>query len=173
MGHHTSYEALAMRWAELCADPLLRDLPYKIELNAWGNIEMSPTSTRHARAQGSLSLELGTQLTGGSVLIECPIATEIGVRVPDVAWATAAFLARHGDATPLPQAPEICIEVRSRSNTDDEMQAKREAYLAAGAVEVWIVSEAGAVEIFDAAGRCEASRFGVQLSLPPPAPANG
>ncbi len=163
MGHHSSYEALAMRWAELCADPLLRDLPYKIELNAWGNIEMSPTSTRHARAQGSLTLELGTQLSGGSVFVECPIATEIGVRVPDVAWASAAFLARHGDASPLPEAPEICIEVRSRSNTDDEMQAKTRAYLAAGAVEVWIVAEAGSVERFDATGPIEVSRYPVRL----------
>ena len=49
------------------------------------------------------------------------------------------------------------------------MQAKRNAYLAAGALEVWIVSEGGSVEIFDASGRCEASRFGVRLTLPPPA----
>ncbi len=173
MGHLSSHEALALRWAELCADPLLRDLPYKIELNAWGKIEMSPTSTRHARLQGAVTAEVARQLPDGAVLTESPIATDIGVRVPDVAWASAAFVARHGDTTPLPQAPEICVEVRSRSNSDEEMQAKREAYLAAGAVEVWIVSEAGSVEFFDATGRCEASRFGVRLALPPPAPTNG
>ena len=74
---------------------------------------------------------------------------------------------------PLPQALEICIEVRSLSNSDEEMEAKRKAYLAAGAVEVWIVSEAGSVDIFDATGRCEASRFGVRLTLPAPAATNG
>ena len=169
MGHLSSHEALALGWAELCADPLLRDLPYKIELNAWGKIEMSPASTRHARIQGAVTAALSRGLPEGAVLTECPIATSIGVRVPDVAWGSSTFFARHGDATPLPQAPEICVEVRSRSNSDEEMEAKRQAYLAAGAIEVWIVSEAGSVEIFDASGRCEASRFGVRLTLPPPA----
>ena len=173
MGHLSSQEALALRWAELCADPLLRDLPYKIELNAWGKIEMSPTSTRHARVQGAVTAALSNSLPKGAVLTECPIATDIGVRVPDVAWGSNAFFARHGDATPLPQAPEICVEVRSLSNADEEMEAKRKAYLAAGAVEVWIVSEAGSVDIFDATGRCEASRFGVRLTLPAPAATNG
>ena len=169
MGHLSSQEALALRWAELCADPLLRDLPYKIELNAWGKIEMSPASNRHARLQGAVTAELARQLPSGAVLTASPIATEIGGRVPDVVWASTAFIARHGDSTPFGQAPEICIEVRSRSNSDEEMQAKRNAYLAAGALEVWIVSEGGSVEIFDASGRCEASRFGVRLTLPPPA----
>ena len=120
--------------------------------------------------QLSYNLATPLKLPKGSVLTQCPIATDVGVRVPDVAWGSNAFFARHGDTTPLPQAPEICVEVRSRSNSDEEMEAKRQAYLAAGAIEVWIVSEAGSVEIFDASGRCEASRFGVRLSLPPPAP---
>ena len=45
MGHLSSHEALALRRAELCADPLLRDLPYKIELNAWGKIERAQPAT--------------------------------------------------------------------------------------------------------------------------------
>lgn len=165
MGQTTSHEALALRWAELCNDPGLNDLPYKIELNAYGTIEMSPTSTRHARYQASIGHELARQLPAGTVMTECPVATVEGVRVPDVAWASPEFVARHGDATPLPQAPEICVEVRSPSNSDAEMEMKTRAYLAAGAVEVWIVSDAGARQVFDALGAQPRSRFGVALEL--------
>lgn len=170
MGNLTSREALALRWAEVCNDQTLRDLPYKIELNAYGTIEMSPANTRHARLQGQIAYELARQLPAGGVLTECPIFTEIGVRVPDVAWATNAFLAMHGEASPLPQAPEICVEVRSPSNSDEEIALKTRAFLAAGAHEVWIVSEDGAVTIHGAAGVRATSAFGVTLTLPPRQP---
>ncbi|KNZ33665.1 MAG: hypothetical protein AD742_05615 [Methylibium sp. NZG] len=158
-----------MRWAELCNDPLLRDLPGKVELNAYGTIELSPASTRHARLQAAIA-QAFFQLPGGAAMTECAIVTQDGVRVPDVAWASPAFIARHGDSTPLPQAPEICVEVRSPSNTDEEMAMKTRAYLAAGAVEVWIVSEAGALQVFDADSEQPASRYGVRLALPAAAP---
>ena len=35
-----------MNWQEICNDPLLRELPYKIELNEWGKIVMTPA--RHS-----------------------------------------------------------------------------------------------------------------------------
>lgn len=171
MGQLTSHEALALRWAELCSDPLLRDLPGKIELNALGVIEMSPASTRHARLQAAIAHALMQQLPAGAAMTECALATAEGVRVPDVAWASADFTARHGDSTPLPQAPEICVEIRSPSNSDEEMAMKTHAYLAAGAVEVWIVDEAGSLQVFGAQGPQEASRYPVRLALPPPAKA--
>lgn len=167
MGQMTSQEALALRWAELCNDPGLRDLPYKIELNAYGTIEMSPTSTRHARYQASVAFDLARQLPQGTVTTQGPVATGEGVRVPDVAWASPEFVARHGDATPLPQAPEICVEVLSPSNTDAEMEMKIRAYLAAGAVEVWLITDAGVRQVFDASGARPASRYNVQLALQP------
>jgi Uma2 family endonuclease len=111
MGNLTASEALSIRWAEVAHDPMLRDLPYKVELNRHGKIEMSPANNRHARLQGYFAGALSQPLPGGGVLTECPVLTEIGVRVPDVAWASAAFLERHGDTTPFPAAPEICIEI--------------------------------------------------------------
>lgn len=170
MGNSPSYEALALRWAEVCNDPVLRELPYKIELNAFGTIEMSPASTRHARLQGQIGLELGRQLPDGAVLTEVPVLTALGVRVPDVAWASAAFIARHGDTTPLPQAPEICVEIKSPSNPMREMVAKADAFLAAGAREVWIVSEDGDVDVLGANGQLSASSYAVTLNLPPRQP---
>ena len=169
MGLFTSYEAQALRWAELCKDSSLNDLPFKIELNRYGTMEMCPTSTRHARFHGLIAGDLRVQLPEGTVYGECPVATIEGVRVPDVAWASAAFFARHGDATPLPQAPEICVEAVLPTNTDDEMEMKTNAYLKAGAIEVWIVSEAGGLEVYSADGRQSASRYPVKLKLSMPA----
>lgn len=166
MGQITPHEALVLRWAEVCNDPLLRDLPGKIELNAHGVIEMSPASNRHGIRQAAIVQALVQQLPAGQAIVECSIATTEGVRVPDVAWASAAFMARHGDVTPFPAAPEICVEVRSPSNTESEMAFKTRLFLAAGAVEVWIVSEAGDWQVFDANGLQPATRYAVELALP-------
>ena len=168
MGNLTTSEALSLRWAEVERDPALRDLPYKIELNLHGKIEMSPANNRHARLQGYIAGEFARQLGHGEVLTECPILTAIGVRVPDVAWASADFLATHGETTPFPRAPEICVEVLSPSNSDEEVRNKTHAYLAAGAREVWVVFDDGAVRYFDSNGERTSSAFAVRVSPPPP-----
>jgi len=168
MGNVTTREALALRWAEVLRDPVLQDLPYKIELNTWGKVEMSPASNRHARLQALLSSELSRQLPGGLVASEASILTDIGVRVPDVIWGSAAFMQACGETTPYPQAPEICIEITSPSNSDEEIREKTRAYLAAGATEVWIVAEAGTIQYFDRNGGRAATQFPVALSLPRP-----
>ena len=167
MGNLATGEALALRWAEVCRDASLRNLPHKIELNAGGKIEMSPANNRHALLQGTIAVELGRQLSGGRVLTQCPVLTEIGVRVPDVAWASAEFMRFNRVTTPYPSAPEICVEIRSPSNSDAEIAAKTKAYLAAGAHEVWVVEETGTIRYFDPAGQRPASAFAV--SVPPSA----
>jgi Uma2 family endonuclease len=168
VGNVTAPEALSLRWAEVINDPMLRDLPYKIELNAWGKIEMSPASNRHGRLQVLLAAELMRQMPDGIVINEASILTDIGVRVPDVAWGSGDFFTAYGETTPYPKAPEICIEIVSPSNSDLEMREKTRAYLAAGAREVWHVSEDGSVRYFDGTGARAASSFPVSISLPPP-----
>jgi Uma2 family endonuclease len=167
MGNIATPEFLIARWDEVCRDPSLRDLPYKIELNAWGKVEMSPASNRHGRLQGELAAELKRQL-GGSAITECSILTKIGIRAPDVAWASSDFLAQYAEITPYLRAPEICVEILSPSNVRAEMEAKRQAYLEAGAREVWFVLEDGAVRYFDGTGEKRTSAFPVTISLPPP-----
>ncbi len=169
MGHVTPHEALALRWTELCNDPRWHDLAGKIELNALGVIEMSPANNRHGIRQMAIGLALTQQLPAGTAMVECCILTTEGVRVPDVAWASAAFMSKHGQLSPFPSAPEICVEVRSPSNTDAEMAFKTQLFLDAGALEVWIVEDTGDWQVFDAQGAQPASRFGVQL---PPGPAD-
>jgi len=165
MGNLASPETLSLRWAEVMADPTLQNLPYKIELNARGKIEMSLASNRHARLQGRLAFEFTKQLSSGEALTECSVLTEIGVRVPDVAWASKDFLSAHGDVTPFPQAPEICVEITSPSNTDDEIREKIHAYLAAGAGEVWIVDENGSIDYHDRSGKKPSSSFDIRVVL--------
>lgn len=41
-----------MNWEEVCADPVLKNLPYKIELNKWGNIVMTPSKKKSCFISG-------------------------------------------------------------------------------------------------------------------------
>lgn len=170
MGHAAPKEFLIARWTELINDSSLHDLPYKIELNEEGKIEMSPASNRHGRIQGHIARVLGNALPDGVVITECSVLTEIGVRVPDVAWASAEFINTQGESTPFTRAPEICVEIVSPSNSKREIDEKVKAFIAAGAKEVWIVSEKGEIRIFDAKGAIGESNFGIRIELPPPAP---
>jgi hypothetical protein len=91
----------AKLWADVLANPFLKDLPFKIEMNRWGRIEMSPASNQHGLVQVDVAAEL-RQRPGGRVLVECSIATTDGVRVADVAWITDARLLQYAGATPYP-----------------------------------------------------------------------
>jgi Uma2 family endonuclease len=164
-----SLAELRRRWQQLLVNPLLRNIPGKLELNEKGTIELTPPNVRHGILQAFVAGELRRLRPDGTVIAECAIETEIGVRVPDVAWASAAFMSRHrSESLALPSAPELCVEVLSPSNTRPEIQEKRRAYLAAGALEVWLVAPDGTVEMFDKSGRIEASSLDIALQLPAP-----
>lgn len=160
---------LAKRWRELCRDKDLVDLPFKIELNKWGKIEMSPASNCHALFQGEIISLLAVLAKRGRRLAECSVLTTDGVKVPDVAWASPEFLARHGATTPFDQAPEICVEVMSPSNSPGEIAEKVSLYLADGASEVWVCSETEDVTFHSMAGELSTSnlvkRFPTRIEL--------
>jgi Uma2 family endonuclease len=128
-----------LQWADVIANPSLQDLPFKIELNRWGRIELSPASNPRGLVQFEVGQEL-SQRPGGRVLTECSIQTTDGVRVADVAWVSDARLAEFGGSTPYPRAPELCVEVMSPANTWADMHRKAALYLEAGADEVWVVT---------------------------------
>jgi Uma2 family endonuclease len=149
-----------MNWADVLADPTLRNLPYKIELDRYGNIVISPASNRRGRSRLFIGSFLERNL-GGEAIAECSVATPEGVKVADVAWCSPEFLARHGYETPYTAAPDICVEIRSPSNSREEMRAKVGLYLEKGAREVWIVFETGEVGFFGPEGECADSIFQV------------
>jgi Uma2 family endonuclease len=141
-------------WAEICADPVLKDLPYKIETNRFGKIMMGPSSFW----RGGFEIEIGSLLKklmkGGRAVAECDIETTDGIRVADVAWISKERYEPYRKAINLPIAPEICVEIISNSNTREEMLGKMQLYFAAGAKEVWLCDEDGKMEFFasDATG---------------------
>jgi Uma2 family endonuclease len=167
MGHFAAPEALIARWREVLTDQSLQDLPYKIELNAWGKVEMTPASNRRGRLSGALAADLARQLQG-TVFISCSILTKSGIRTPDVAWASPDFLQAFGEMTPYVQAPEICVEIVAEATTAAETAERLSSYFAAGANEVWLVSEDRSIRFFSSGGEQAKSRFPVALSLPAP-----
>lgn len=146
-----------MTWQEICENPQLRDLPFKIETNGLGQILMSPASNRHARCQVKISFLLEQQKEEGEVFSECSVSTVAGVKVADVAWASAKFVKAHRYETPYPLSPELCIEITSPSNLAAEMREKIMLYLAKGAKEVWLCDEEGIIKRFSHEGEIKKS----------------
>ena len=148
-----------MDWSSAINNPFLKDLPFKIELDKWGKILMSPASNNH----GSLQFETGARIRDakkgrGKVITECSIQTSQGVKVADVAWASDSFIEKFGFETPYKRAPEICVEVVSPSNFQGEIDEKIALYLSKGAHEFWIVSEGGKTKYYTYEGEIEFSQ---------------
>ncbi|HYR33681.1 MAG TPA: Uma2 family endonuclease [Burkholderiales bacterium] len=159
-----STEELAMRYRALCDDPCFANVPGKIELDVWGRMVMSPASTYHGRVQANLTYKLKGVL-GGHVITEAPIATPTGLFVADLAWASPGYMTAHGSESPFMRAPELCIEVVSSSNSVRELAEKRDAYLAVGAEEVWLVyPQSKRCEFYGKHGPLPRSAYAVDLS---------
>ncbi len=145
-------------WAEICADPHLKDLPYKIETNRFNKILMSPAFTWHGRFQYRIGRLLEEHMPQGCIIIECAVETSDGTKVPDVVWISEERYAPYHRAYSLPIAPEICVEILSASNTREEMLGKMQLYFATGAKEVWLCDENGRMEFFDEAPSVAATK---------------
>lgn len=151
-----------MQWQDVLADKSLRNLPYKIELNERGKIEMSPASFLHSRLQGKLAGIFAAQM-GGEVFTELAISTRKGVKVPDVAWGSDNYYQHHLNDICATAAPEICVEILSSSNTKDEMNEKIALFLEAGAIEVWVVEENGEISFYNMGGQQSKTRFTIEI----------
>jgi Uma2 family endonuclease len=135
------------RWAELVADRQLARFEGRIETDRHGHIILSPPpAPSHGSFQSEIAYLLRTLMRGGRVLTECPISTADGVKAADVAWASPDCMRELGNRVCFPRAPEVCVEVLSPSNTDAEIEEKMKLYFDAGAKEVWVCSEAGAMK---------------------------
>jgi Uma2 family endonuclease len=66
----------------------------------------------------------------------------------DVAWLTDSQLAVAEEMSILLTAPAICVEVISPRNREAEMLEKMALYFDAGASEVWLCEESGAMRFF-------------------------
>jgi Uma2 family endonuclease len=146
-----------LTWQDVCAEPSLRDLPFKIELNRFNQIVMSPSHPRHSRLQSKIARILGDLLTGGEAIVELAVETEDSTKVPDVIWASRETIERHSGEISWMSAPEICVEVLSPSNTVQEIDQKRALYFGRGASEVWVCSWDGRMTFYRAEGELKRS----------------
>ena len=147
-----------MEWQQVIDNPFLQDLPFKIELNKWGKILMSPASNNHGIRQYEVAKTIDITKKSGKIIIECSTKTPEGVKVADVAWASDGFITEHGDQTPYNIAPEICVEIVSPSNTKEEMDEKIRLYLDQGAKEVWLCNHKGKISYYSQGGKIEHSK---------------
>ena len=137
------------------------DLPFPWETNARGQIIMTPVNYGHSSHVGDLIqlfARIAPEWKTGS---ELGIVTSDGVKAPDVTLASRDYHARHkADTGYVTEAPEICIEVMSPSNSWQEMLDKMPLYFEAGSLEVWIVDTEGKIFFFAPANeRIEQSRL--------------
>jgi Uma2 family endonuclease len=159
-----SGEELAARYRALCEDPAYASVPGKIELDIWGRMVLTPMGLDHGVLQGRLVHALKAAL-GGEASVQAPVVTPAGLLVADVVWASGEFMKSYGGETPLPLAPEICIEVLSPSTSITQVRAKIDAYLAADAREVWIVySQSRRCHFHGRQGPLARSRYPVNLA---------
>jgi len=146
-----------MEWTDVVDNPLLQDLPFKIELNKWGKILMSPASNNHGNLQFKVGNLINSAKHNGEIIMECSINTPKSVKVADVAWASDKFIAQHGFNTPYEFAPEICVEIICPSNSTKEMDEKIKLYLKQGAKEVWLCNQDGDISYYSQSGKLDNS----------------
>lgn len=148
-------------WSRALRDPSLRDLPYKIETNEYGQLVMSPLKPQHGRMQSRLDVMLAAHVQhAGEGAVEFAIETSKGVKAPDVVWMSSERWAKLPDGIEAsPFAPELCIEVLSKSNTSAEIDEKRRLYFEYGALEVWICDMDGRMHFYDANGERSTSEI--------------
>lgn len=148
-----------MNWQQVLDDKSLQDLPYKIELNAAGQIVMSPARNKHANFQGEIEHLLRSLAPEGRVFPECAVMTTDNVKVADVVWISPERFAKVKEEDVYSIAPEICVEVKSPSNSVLAIDAKVQLYLDAQAQEAWTCSEDGVMRFFDASGELAQSKL--------------
>jgi Uma2 family endonuclease len=132
------------RWDEVLADSDLRKLPSRVETDRHGRIIISPPAAPvHGKMQAQVGALLKKMLPHGTTITECPVSTADGIKGVDVAWASAESWGEVGNRTCFLRAPEICVEVASPSNTEEELREKIALYFDAGAKEVWLCTTFG------------------------------
>lgn len=148
-----------MQWQEVLENKSLRELPFKIELNRWGQIVMSPAKPKHSFYQARIAALLSERLKTGRPVTELAIQTSDNVKVVDVGWVSNERAAVILEEDVASIAPEICVEVRSASNTETEMLTKKALYFEAGAREFWTCDASGKISFYDLEGKLVSSRM--------------
>jgi Uma2 family endonuclease len=155
---------LQHRWQVVTEDEALAGFEGRAELDAYGEIALTPPpSFVHQRIAFELAKQIESPL-GGHAIVECPVLVD-GVLIADAAWLSGDRAATM--ASPAAERPEIVVEVSAPRNTKKGLRSKAARFLAHGAQEVVLVELDGTIVFITTHGDSAASRFGLQLTLPP------
>ena len=125
------------------------DLPFPWETNARGRIIMTPHGYNHSFRVCQLGRIFAAIAPEWHCGYQLGIFTTDGLKGADITLASRVYHARHiNDKGYVTEAPEICIEVMSPSNSWQEMREKMPLYFEVGAQEVWIVDIDGKISFF-------------------------
>ncbi len=158
----TALQEPAPTWEQLATThPILPEgLTWKVETNAHNQIIMSPPPyLDHSDHEGEIFVLLRRLLKNGRSMSNTGVQTRGGTLIPDVVWVSTEQRRRSRGQASFAQAPEICVEVVSPSNTRRELTEKTRLYLEAGAREVWHCERDGSMKFFNADGPLTASRL--------------
>jgi Uma2 family endonuclease len=148
-----------MNWQQVIDEPSLQNLPFKIETDERGRIILSAHRIGHSVFQGKINTLLQNTAQSGLAFPECAVTTRKGTKVADVAWASDETFAIIRDEVAASVASELCVEVLSMSNSEEEMTEKRGLYFECGAKEVWVCDEYGELSFYDRTGRLKTSNL--------------
>ncbi len=149
-----------MEWANVWTDPLLSDLPFKVELDQWGQIIMKPVKVRHVLMRNAISDQLKQTLAGYGKALQClPVMTQESVKMPDVVWFSPERYEQMQGSEVSPVMPEVCVEVLAPGESRERLLHKKDLYLAAGAVEFWLCDAEGGLSFYDDLDVLEYSRL--------------
>jgi Uma2 family endonuclease len=164
----TDYHAFNLAvWDKLSDEPALVALDFRVETDRHGQMIMSPPpAPSHGNKQSEIGFLLRSYLPAGRVISECPVSTRLGVKVIDVAWCSEEIWERLDGRSCFREAPEICVEVVSPSNTRGELEEKRALYFEEGAAEVWVCEGDGLMRFYHAGGGEEEVRSGLLPDFP-------
>ncbi len=168
----TPLQAPGVTWEEMATTRFIipNDLAWKVETDAQNRIIMSPPPREeHQDFGGEIFLLLTRLLPHGRAFFEKGVKTSNGTKVPDGGWISRDRRAKKRPGPSLSPAPEICIEILSKTNTRREIEEKKRLYFEAGALEFWRCELDGKMNFFSPEGQMPASRlcpkFPQQLDL--------
>jgi hypothetical protein len=74
-----------MKWSEVMNNSVLSGLPFKVELNEYGQILLSSISNKRSVLKSEIGVWLCRMSENGCAINNCSIETKKGMRVADVA----------------------------------------------------------------------------------------
>jgi len=121
-----------------------REEAVRFELVSGELVPLASATLRHAWIRDGLAAQLRSYLAThrigiAATEVDCRTIDET-VRRPDLSYfSRERWLLVDPDRIPIPFAPDIAVEILSKSEKAVEVNRKIAEYLAAGSVEVWII----------------------------------